>query len=258
MTNEKEPAMLSPLEVFDRISIINLPYRSDRRREIGHQLARFGLSLDRDPVRLFPAVRPADAGGFPNVGARGCFLSHLGVLQQARADRVRRLLILEDDFDFADGLTEQRLAQVLDELSSRPWAMVYGGHRLQQSPGSPRDVSWRELAPSMPVVTAHCLGMTEGAIATAVPYLEAILARPPGHAEGGPMHVDGAYSRLRADRPELTTYSAWPAIGHQRSSRTDIHELRWYDRWSAVNLIAERLRAMRRRLRFNVAESDER
>ncbi len=240
--------MPSPLEVFDRISIINLPYREDRRREIRQQLTRFGLSLERDPVRLFPAIRPTETGGFPSLGARGCFLSHLGVLQQARAERVRRLLILEDDFDFADGLTERRLAQVLDDLSSRPWAMFYGGHRLQQAPDSPSDAACRELAPSMPVATTHCLGMTERAVAIAVPYLEAILVRPPGHAEGGPMHVDGAYSRLRADYPDLTTYGASPAIGHQRSSRTDIHDLRWYDRWPAMNLIVERLRRLRRRL----------
>lgn len=239
--------MPSPLEIFDRISIINLPYRVDRRREIEQQLARFGLSLDRDPVRLFPAVRPTDPGGFPNIGARGCFLSHLGVLQQAQAERVRRLLILEDDFDFADGLTEQRLAQVLDELSSQPWALFYGGHRLTPAPELLRHTALSPLAPSTPVVTSHCLGMKDSAIAIAVPYLEAILNRPAGHVDGGPMHVDGAYSRLRADHPELTTYSAWPPVGHQRSSRTDIHALRWYDRWPATSFAIEHFRALRRR-----------
>lgn len=239
--------MPSPLEIFDRISIINLPYRADRRREIAQQLARFGLALDRDPVRLFPAVRPTDTGGFPSIGARGCFLSHLGVLQQARADRVRRLLILEDDFDFADGLTEQNLARVLDELSSQPWALFYGGHRLPRAPDSLRNTALSALAPSTPVVTSHCLGMKDSAIAIAVPYLEAIVNRPAGHVDGGPMHVDGAYSRLRADHPELATYSAWPPIGHQRSSRTDIHALRWYDRWSATSFVIQHLRTLRRR-----------
>jgi len=241
--------MPSPLEVFDRISIINLPYRADRRREIRQQLARFGLSLDRDPVQLFLAVRPADADGFPNIGARGCFLSHLGVLKQARADGVAKLLILEDDVDFSKELTSERLGPILERLSSHPWAIAYGGHTLPRNSESRSETVWREIEPSMPVVTAHCVAMTHDAIALAVPYLEAILARPAGHAEGGPMHVDGAYSRLRADHPELVTYGIWPAIGHQRSSRTDIHELRWFDRWPVVSQIAETLRTVRRRLR---------
>ena len=52
--------------------------------------------------------------------------------------------------------------------------------------------------------------------------LETIMERAPGHVLGGPMHVDGAYSTIRAQNHDLKTYSASPPLGYQRSSRSDI------------------------------------
>jgi hypothetical protein len=68
------------------------------------------------------------------------------------------------------------------------------------------------------------------AISACSAYLNAMLARPPGSPNGGPMHVDGAYSWFRKDNPQYTTFVTVPAIGLQRSSRSDIAELSWYDR----------------------------
>jgi hypothetical protein len=68
------------------------------------------------------------------------------------------------------------------------------------------------------------------AIAAAVRYLEAILARPAGDPDGGPMHVDGAYNWFRRANPQFKTVLAIPELGFQRASRTDIHDLRWYDK----------------------------
>ena len=44
------------------------------------------------------------------------------------------------------------------------------------------------------------------------------------------MHVDGAYSTIRAQDHTLVTYAHFPVLGYQRSSRTDIGNLKWYDR----------------------------
>ena len=70
------------LERFDRVRIVNLKARADRRREMRGELARLGLGLD-DRIALHEACRPDDRGDFPSLGARGCFLSHLTVLDQA-------------------------------------------------------------------------------------------------------------------------------------------------------------------------------
>ena len=44
------------------------------------------------------------------------------------------------------------------------------------------------------------------------------------------MHVDGAYCWFRHAHPHFRTLLAVPELGYQRSSRTDIHDLRWFDR----------------------------
>ena len=69
-----------------------------------------------------------------------------------------------------------------------------------------------------------------GAIPKLIDGLETILSRPPGHPFGGPMHVDGAYSTIRMQNPDLKTYAHRPSLAFQRPSRTDIGELKWFDR----------------------------
>jgi hypothetical protein len=81
------------IRAFERIAVINLPYRQDRRVEIAAQLARVGLKLGEPPVQLFEAVRPTDAGGF--LIARGAAFSAIWACCVPPADKVQRLLILK-------------------------------------------------------------------------------------------------------------------------------------------------------------------
>ncbi|KKC23725.1 hypothetical protein [Sphingomonas sp. SRS2] len=208
---------------FDRLYILNLPGRADRRHEMAGELARIGASLDDPRVRLFPALRPAVAGGFPNIGAHGCFLSHLAMLREARDLGCHAILILEDDCDFAAGI-EALLPPALDQLDVLGFDIFYGGYDLSEGPGD-ADAAATPLMLAdcaAPVRTTHFLGFGRTAIEALVPYLEAMLTRPAGSAEGGPMHVDGAYSWFRASRCDLTAWLARPPLGHQRPSRTDI------------------------------------
>ncbi|TAK07709.1 MAG: glycosyltransferase family 25 protein [Rhizorhabdus sp.] len=210
---------------FDRVYVLNLPDRADRRAEMAGELAAIGTGFGDPRIRLFPAIRPEDAAGFPGIGARGCFLSHLAVLREARDEGFDRILILEDDCDFAAGIGV-RLPAVLDALDAQSWDIVYGGYDLGSSPI--RDGSGEEhgalipAPPTLPVRTTHCIGFRRAAIEALIPYLEAMLDRPAGSADGGPMHVDGAYGWFRASRPDLACWLASPRLGRQRPSRTDI------------------------------------
>lgn len=238
------------LPPFDRIYVLNLAERADRRREVEAQLRRFGLSLAAEPVRLFRAVRPADPGPFPSVGARGCFMSHLGMLREAVRDGVASVLILEDDLDFAPD-AEVRLPALLRSLQQQDWALFYGGYELPEgTPGgaAPAGAGLHPIQPELPVRTTHFIALRGAAIAEAVRFLEAVAARAPGDPAGGPMHVDGAYTWFRRTYPDLRTWIAVPELGHQRQSRTDIHPLRWYDRWPAVRELAQWARRLRRGL----------
>jgi glycosyl transferase, family 25 len=218
---------------FKRIYIINLKSRSDRRREMADELARAGMSFDDSAVRLFSAVKPDDAGAFPSIGARGCFLSHLGILTDAAEGGAGPIAILEDDLELAQDFAT-RAPAVLDALGEKSWSIFYGGYEA----GSFEAEGLNLVPPNLGLRTTHFICFNGPAIAPAKKYLEAILARPAGDAQGGPMHVDGAYSWLRKDNREMATYAAWPPLGNQRRSRSDIAGPRWFDRMPGLNKAA--------------------
>ena len=77
-------------EEIDRIFYINLAKRTDRKEQIENELNRMCLTnyerYDAHRVEWF--------------GAIGCSLSHLHVLSIARERGYKRIMILEDDFQF--------------------------------------------------------------------------------------------------------------------------------------------------------------
>ena len=237
--------MTHSLDFFDRIYIINLPHRADRRKEVNYQLQLIGLSLDYPSMTLFPAVRPSDAGGFTSIGARGCFMSHLGVLKDAESNQYKRILILEDDVDFSEDFKD-RFTMVLDILNKNKWSMFYGGYDLCDEDVTGNVVT--SVSSEVAIQTCHFIGFQGDVIRKMIQHLESILTRPPGDPEGGPMHVDGAYNWYRRANPGDGTLIAVPELGHQRPSRTDIHDLRWYDKWFLLRDISQQLRAVKRKL----------
>jgi glycosyl transferase family 25 len=232
----------SLLQVFDRISIINLPERADRRRAVTRELARCGLPVDGDRVRFVDGIRPDGPGEFPSTGARGCYLSHLKVLKQAQADGVHRLLVLEDDVMFTPLMaTSQPLAAAL--ATQDDWDLAYPGHIQAPLTGPLR---WeRSLAP---LVCAHCYAVHARTLPLIIDYLEACLTRPAGDPVGGPMHFDGALSMLRAAHPGLITWLASRSLAVQRSSRSDIAGPSWIDKLPLADW-ARSLRNLLRRQR---------
>jgi len=228
---------------FDRVYVINLKTRSDRRAEMESQLNRIGLSLSHEKIVLFEATKPTDAAGFPSLGAHGCFMSHLQVLREARACRLNSVLIVEDDLNFSHDFPV-RFTQVASFLASHHWGLFYGSYSLSQE--KPLSVEPCILArPTLAIGTSAMLAVNGAHLDALICYLEAMLKRPPGDPAGGPMHVDGAYCWFRRAHPEITTWLASTPLGHQRSSRTDVHALRWFDR----NPVTSPLVALARRWR---------
>jgi glycosyl transferase family 25 len=239
---DNRPARWSPglshhiFAPFEQVRIVNLLDRPDRRREMIRELARVGGMAPN--IGFYDARRPTEPGGFPSIGARGCFDSQLAVLRSARDAKVQSLLLLEDDLDFTrDG--HARLATLLPELFGQPWDMFYGAHVLA---GNGRQGLVR-LAADEPVLTASFVGFAGHVLGPLVDFLEGILGRPPGSPDYGPMHVDGAYTVFRLLHPQCVTFAAFPALGHQRSSPSDITPGNMLlDRWSGTRPIAALLR----------------
>jgi len=127
--DQRHSEELAMLDAFDKIFIINLKSRPDRWAEICEQLEHIGLPASSPKVARFDAVRPADAGGFPSIGARGCFMSHLGVLEQASQEGLSKILILEDDLDFGEAF-KRTWPSTEQQLRSGQWGIFYGCYEL--------------------------------------------------------------------------------------------------------------------------------
>jgi hypothetical protein len=210
---------------FDRIRIINLPERRDRRSEMEQELA--GLGLTEDPrVGFFPAIRPPDAGTFTSIGARGVYLSQLAILREA-AEAGVSVLILEDDCDFVPAARDYDFGD--------GWDIFYGGY-FAIDPD-------KDLADS-DIVGAHMMGFTAKAAMQICAYLDAL------DFDGIHPPIDAAYVWFRRAHPEVPTRFATPPLAGQRSSRSDIANLRLYDQIpllrNAANLARQILRRTKR------------
>ena len=217
------------------VYVINLERRKDRRREMEEELIRVGWD-----ATFFPAIEPTSSAGFASIGARGCFLSHLSVLKAARDAAIERLVILEDDVNFVRSFAE-RWQSVETELAALDWSICYPGHAIESLPPG---IS--ALSPQTGVLCTHFMIINKHAINLIVEGLETILSRPPGHPLGGPMHVDGAYSTIRAQNLSLNTYALFPILGYQRPSLTDVRGARWFDRLSLLQPAVKFMRKMKR------------
>ena len=214
------------IDFFERVYIVNLPERADRRMEMDAELGQYGLRVDGDKIRYFRAIKPDSAGEFPSRGARGCFMSHLEILRDAARDQLSNILVMEDDLKIDERLLQPHPG-MLARLNQPDWDFAYFGHVLESLPQSDAP-EWIEYLE--PIATTHFYALNQKMIPRLGEYLETCLERPVGHPEGGPMHVDGAYSLFRSKRPGIVTLVANPSLGGQRSSRSDIFPNKWYDR----------------------------
>jgi len=226
--------------------LVNLSERTDRLKEFNVQLEKVGLSFEHPRVHIFPAIRPTELAGFPTLGTRGCFLSHMTILEQALLAGESSAIICEDDLDFSPDFLA-RLPAVLDILGQEVWDIVYAGYTSDQTDDLiGHEANIFRLPSTHPVLCAHFYIIKGQAIADFHSYLKEILSRPLGHPDGGPMHYDGAINRFRSDRPDLVTLATLPTLGSQRPSRTDIHQLLWFDRTPFVRDIVGFLRKAKR------------
>lgn len=183
------------------------------------------VGLDGDPrVAFFPAIRPADAGPFDSIGARGCHASHLAILREA-ATTGRSVLILEDDCTFD--------ARARDFDFGGGWDIFYGGYYASEPD---------RLAESN-VVGTHMMGFSAAGARAVCAYLDTL------DYEGSHPPIDGAYVRFRRAHPEVPTRFAVPPLAYQRSSRSDIAALRLYDKLPLLRDLVGVARSMRRRMR---------
>lgn len=174
---------------YDRIRIINLPARRDRRREMIQELNRVALATD-SRVAFVEAVQPSEAAPWRGIGESGCFRNHLAILQNA-ALAGESVLILEDDADFTSAV-----------LAPQPDSdILWGGYTRR---------------PEDRMEGTHCMGFSAEAVKRAVPFLENMLSA------SSPPPIDGAYVEFLRQNSDLTVHLCDPMVALQRPSLSDI------------------------------------
>ncbi|WP_156851862.1 hypothetical protein [Novosphingopyxis baekryungensis] len=209
------------LEQFDRVRIVNLASRKDRRREMDRELAKVGLAGD-PRVSYFPAFRPDDAGQFTSIGARGVYESQKAILREAAAAG-ESVLILEDDCDFRPGASDQEAVP--------GWDIFYGGYTA----ANPEDLATSDIQ------DAHMMGFSRDGAQQVSAYLEAL------RYDGIHPPIDAAYVWFRRAYPDVETRFAIPPMAVQRPSRSDIATLAWFDKLPLVRQLASLQRSVRKR-----------
>jgi glycosyl transferase family 25 len=117
------------IDFFARTYILNLPERTDHRKEIEAMFRRVGLAIEPGKVDYFEAIRPETADDYPNIGAKGGFLSHRETLRLARDQQLPNVLVMEDDLDISPKFAANP-GPILDQLREQDWGIVYFGHYL--------------------------------------------------------------------------------------------------------------------------------
>lgn len=138
-------------DYFERICILNLPYKPERRERLTRHLAEQGFEKNITWVRSYSGDKmPPPAWWNAGNGAWGCLLSHARVLAEAIADGIENVLILEDDVVFqpdAGSLLKGFMKQVPDD-----WGQIYLGGQHLKDP--------TPVAGSPYVLRCHCVNRT--------------------------------------------------------------------------------------------------
>lgn len=120
--------------VPDRVYILNLPYKPERRARLERQLDELAL-FPPDRIRWMRALSgdlsPGPDWWTSGNGAWGCLMSHVQVVHSAIMDGLENYLVLEDDVVF-----HLRAKELLERLSAEvpsDWDQVYlGGQHLSE------------------------------------------------------------------------------------------------------------------------------
>lgn len=221
---------------YDRVRIVNLPERKDRRRDTEAELASLPIR-HAERIVFVPAKRLNYPGVFKRTGSHGNFLTQLGILESALAAG-ESVLILEDDCQFFPAIRTYRQPEGTE--------ILWGGWRHASDPAD---------LPNSNIVGSHMMGFSPAVLEKLVPFLRSLLhldtpidpaivrshfdprIRPP---------IDGAYVWFRRYHPEFKTEFAM--LADQRPSASDVAERKWFDRVPVVRKLANQARRVKQRL----------
>lgn len=122
------------MELLRHTYYINLAHRTDRRERIEHQLEKLGVNAQR-----FDAIAH-------EIGAIGCFASHIRCIEMALENNYPQICIIEDDADFTKpNVFIQQLEKFYN--SDLEWnVLLLAGNVARSKPIANRDYCHRALS----------------------------------------------------------------------------------------------------------------
>jgi len=177
---------------FDRVVVINLNRRPDRRERFEQQLS--AVNWPFAPPQRVEAIdgclHAPPRWWIAGRGAWGCHCTMLGIMEAALADGVERMLVLEDDVCFVPDLHERALrflAAVPDD-----WDQIYLGGQFLVRHHPRYTVVNAEVVRPFEVNRSHAFGVCRRFLAP----LHRHLADLDGHAHFPRLHVDHRMGQL--------------------------------------------------------------
>ena len=126
-----------------KIFVINLDERVDRWEAIQQELETLGIVK----YERFSAIKPTEEiKSNPNflkgkkeayrIGCYGCLLSHLRIIEKAKKENLKNILILEDDVGFRQPLVflQDVLTQLQDAVKEFDMFYLSGSHLIRCNP----------------------------------------------------------------------------------------------------------------------------
>ena len=194
---------------FEKTVVINLDKRKDRLKRFISRITPLGASLG-GTVERFSAIDgntiPTEKRNNWSAGAAGCKQSHIDIITECRKNKVKSVLVLEDDVTFVPDFKD-RFKLFMDDVPE-DWDMLYLGGNHQAAPKQIKNQVHQVW-----VFSTHAYAIKD----TLYDHILDTLA-----PKDEP--IDVSYQRSIHDSSKWKTYGCHPQIAGQEVGHSDVED----------------------------------
>jgi GR25 family glycosyltransferase involved in LPS biosynthesis len=194
-------------DYFDKVYCVNLDRREDRFENFKKEVEKYNLGeFERFSAYDGKTIDMSKYNTRLNPGELGLVLSNLEIIKNAKTNKLKNVLIIEDDCKFTD-----EVLNIKDyfDLLPKNWDMLYmgGNHNIHMGINPPDNIN-EKVIKLHSTYSTHFVGINS----TAFDHIEVILSK---FSEP----LDVSYIRLQRI---FNVYSYYPAIAKQIVDFSDI------------------------------------
>lgn len=155
-------------ESFEKIYCINLDSRPDKWELAQKEFKKYGIE---DIVERYPGCM----GVKDTPSMHGCALSHLNIIEQCKKEKIKNVLVLEDDIEFLSYSLDYKnkinkqiksdpveiLSAGLSQLKLHKWDILYLGYNIKLKDFCSKEILSDNLFKSTLQLTTHGIAYNE-------------------------------------------------------------------------------------------------